>query len=68
MANLVNGYTFDDVPSPQETEIFEYSSYEYFAQNPGYVDNNFVSYVGVYFDANGVQSSIYVPNTTVTQY
>lgn len=68
MANLVNGYTFDSVPTPEEVEIFEYASYDYIEKNPGYDGNNYISYVGVYFNANGVNSSIYVVNNSVTQY
>jgi hypothetical protein len=68
MANLVNGYTFDDVPTPAEAEIFEYASYDYFDMNPGYNSNIFMSYVGLYYDAAGAQSAIYVPNNSVTQY
>lgn len=68
MANLVNGYTFDAVPTPEEAEIFEYAAYNYFDFNPGYISNTFVSYVGLYYDATGAQSAIYVANNSVTQY
>lgn len=68
MANLVNGYTFDSVPTPAEVEIFEYASYNYFDMNPGYDTNTFVSYVGLYYNSNGAQSAIYVANNSVTQY
>lgn len=68
MANLVNGYTFDSPPTAAEVEIFEYASYDYFDSNPGYLSNNFVSYVGLYYNANGAQSAIYVANNSVTQY
>lgn len=68
MANLVNGYTFDSVPTAAEVEMFEYVSYDYVEKTPGYDSNNYISYVGIYYSANGEISGIYVANNSVTQY
>lgn len=68
MANLVNGYTFDAPPTAAEVEIFEYFKYDYVEKTPGYNGNNFISYTGIYYNANGTLSGIYVANNQVTQY
>ena len=69
MANLVGGgFTFDSPPSAAEVEIFEYAAYDYFASTPGYIAGDYVSYVGVYFNANGVKSSVFVANSSTEQY
>lgn len=69
MANTVGiGYTFDAPPTTAEVERFEYAEYDYFADTPGYIENKYVSYVGVYFNANGTMSGIYVANSSVEQY
>ena len=68
MANLVNGYTFDSAPTDAETEFFEYSVRDYFEKTPGYEGNSYVSYVGIYYNANGAQSGIYVSNSSTEQY
>ena len=36
----------------QEKELFEYAAFDYIEYNPGY-NNDFKSYVGVYFDDEG---------------
>lgn len=69
MANTINGgFTFDSPPSAAEVEAFEYAEYDYFENNPGYVNGTYVSFVGVYFNANGTMSGIYVANSSVEQY
>lgn len=69
MANPVNGgFTFDSPPSKAEVERFEYANYDYFADTPGYVDGNYVSFVGVYFNEKGVMSGIFVANSSTEQY
>lgn len=61
-------YTFDHIPTAAEVEKFEYFAYDYIENTPGYVSGVYISYVGVYFNANGVKSGIYVANSSVTQY
>lgn len=69
MANLVGGgFTFDSPPTAAEVERFEYAAYDYFADTPGYISSDYVSYVGVYFNANGVKSGIFVANSSTEQY
>ncbi len=68
MANLVNGYTFDSPPTDAETEFFEYSVRDYFEKTPGYEGSSYVSYVGIYYNANGAQSGIYAANSSTEQY
>lgn len=67
-ANNDHLFTFDHIPTAAEIEKFEYVTYDYFADTPGYSGNNFISYVGIYFNANGVMSGVYVANSSVTQY
>ena len=64
----VDPFTFDHPPTKAETEKFEYAAFDYFDNNPGYINSVYVSYVGVYFNANGTLSGIYVANSSVTQY
>lgn len=61
-------FTFDHIPTAAEVEKFEYVAYDYFADTPGYINGNYVSYVGVYFNEKGQLSGIYVANSSVTQY
>jgi hypothetical protein len=68
MANLVNGYTFDSPPTAAEVEMFEYFTYGYIEKTPGYDTNNFISYVGIYYNESGTRSGVYVANNSVTQY
>lgn len=69
MANPVNsGYTFDAPPTAAEIEKFEYFSYDYVEKNPGYDDLTYKSFVGIYYNANGVLSGIYVANSSTEQY
>lgn len=63
-----DGFTFDSAPTAAEVEKFEYVAYDYFDDTPGYVGASYVSYVGVYFNANGTMSGIYVANSSVEQY
>ena len=63
-----NEYTFDHVPTAAEIEKFEYFVYDYVEKTPGYIGDLYVSYVGIYFNANGAKSGIYVANNSVTQY
>jgi len=48
-----SGYTFNTQPTKKETEIFEYVAFDYFDKNPGYVMNNFSSYIGLYYNDAG---------------
>lgn len=68
MANIINGYTFDSQPTKEETEQFEYVAFDYFAVNPDYLNNSFVSYCGIYYSEKGELSGIYVANNQVEQY
>jgi len=62
-------FTFDHVPTKEETEKFEYVAFDYIEINPGVAANSsYVSYVGVYFNEDGEMSGIYVANSSVTQY
>jgi len=54
MADLdSSGFTFTTVPTKAETERFEYVAFDYFADNPGTVNNIFKSFIGVYFNDTG---------------
>lgn len=66
---MTDPFTFDYIPTAEEVEKFEYAAYGYFADTPGYAANSaFISYVGIYYNANGDLSGIYVANSSVTQY
>lgn len=65
---MIERYTFDYPPTKEEVEKFEYFAYEYVTNNPGRIDGLFRSYVGVYFSETGEMSSIYVANSSLTQY
>lgn len=46
----------DETISDAEIELFEYTDFGYFEDNPGYTldeANDFISYVGTYFNQNG---------------
>ena len=45
-----NGFTFTNIPTKQQTEKFEYVAFDYFSNNPGTVNNQLVSLVGIYYD------------------
>ena len=54
MAKLdASGFTFTSPPTKAETEQFEYVAFDYFADNPGTVNNIFKSFIGVYFSDTG---------------
>lgn len=61
-------YTFDHIPTKEETEKFEYFAFEYLESNPGVIQELYQSYVGIYFNEEGEASGIYVANSSVTQY
>lgn len=61
-------FTFTYVPTAAEVEKFEYVAYDYFAVNPGYINDVYVSYVGIYYNEAGQRSGIYVANNQATQY
>jgi hypothetical protein len=65
---MTDPFTFDHIPTLAEVEKFEYVSYDYFEKTPGYLNGEFISYVGIYYNADGVKSGIYVANSSVTQY
>lgn len=66
---MADPYTFDYIPTAEEIEKFEYAVFGYFADTPGYaVNSSFISYVGIYYNANGELSGVYVANSSVTQY
>lgn len=62
------GFTFDSPPTEQETEVFEYFVRDYVTKTPGYTDGSYVSYVGIYYNANGVLSGVYAANSSTEQY
>jgi hypothetical protein len=46
----------DETINDAEIQLFEYTDFDYFVDNPGYTldeANNFISYVGTYFNQNG---------------
>lgn len=55
MADLDStGYTFTSSPTKQDTEKFEYTSFEYAADNPGYIaPGDYNAFVGTYWAVNG---------------
>jgi hypothetical protein len=54
MAELdASGLTFTSQPTKEETERFEYVSFDYIEKNPGIVGNAFKSYIGIYYNDNG---------------
>ena len=54
MAELdATGFTFTSVPTKEETERFEYVAFDYFENNPGTVNNQFISLIGVYYSDRG---------------
>ena len=54
MAELdATGFTFTSVPTKEETERFEYVAFDYFENNPGTVNNRFISLIGVYYNDRG---------------
>ena len=51
-----SGFTFTSQPTKKETERFEYVSFDYLTDNPGYISQTFKSYIGTYIDENGNKS------------
>jgi hypothetical protein len=62
------GFTFDSPPTDDEVEVFEYFVRDYVEKTPGYAGQSYVSYVGVYFNANGTLSGVFVANSSTEQY
>jgi len=48
-----SGFSFTSVPTKEETERFEYVTFDYIAENPGTVNNLFKSFIGVYYSDTG---------------
>ena len=53
-AELTNdGFSFKSLPTKEQTEVFEYVSFDYIDKQPGYVSEEYSSFVGIYFGPNG---------------
>lgn len=58
-ALIAECYVFEETPTLEEQELFEYCAFDYIEKTPGYENNVFKSYVGIYFDNEGNISGIY---------
>jgi len=50
------GFTFNGLPTKQQTARFEYVVFDYVKNNPGIKGNAYSSYVGKHYDDDGTQS------------
>ena len=58
MAKLdTSGFTFTSPPTKAETEQFEYVAFDYFDNNPGISGNEYVSFIGIYFNDLGQKTA-----------
>lgn len=59
-ANLITQiYQFNEILIPAEIELFGYMQDDYVENNPGYINTEYNSYVGVYIDDDGNYSGVY---------
>lgn len=65
-------FTANNVPetglTDEQTQVFEYVNRDYIADNPDYVSSQYLSYLGIYFSANGDITPTYVANPEVPTY
>ena len=50
-------YVFTEELTEPEKELFEYAKFGYFTDNPGYVEGDYASTVGVYYTEEGDKSA-----------